>query len=399
MSGRKKVLIRGNFDLLNTGLIKYFEQASKFGDLYVCISKSYENQTDKLYVIKSIKYVHHVQISNGNIESDLETIKPDIFFLIPSNHAQTKHIVKQYGITYIVATHKQNKEKHYNELIPWRLCIAGAWLDQPFVSNVLYSFQKQIGSVIVMNVNYHNQFKHRSGLATSTRKTAIQLWENGILPQKLDNIKTARLLFGADNAPGTKYISGSQDHLGLLLPGINRLDYNGKYWPINIVSMNKEAKCRNKNINDIHKFIENVLWLVPIKLRPLGFDPVAIKHLTASNVEQLANASKKVWNAMLNCDVKNFGIGLTETLKCYKLILPNTVPNELDIIWRKYDKNNYGCSFSGAGGGGFLMVVSDHKPSENAYQIKINHKDWWKNKIMYQQGNDNTIVDNGCNLI
>ena len=31
--------------------------------------------------------------------------------------------------------------------------------------------------------------------------------------------KMQRLLFGAENPPGKKYISGSQDHIGLILPG------------------------------------------------------------------------------------------------------------------------------------------------------------------------------------
>ena len=37
------------------------------------------------------------------------------------------------------------------------------------------------------------------------------------------------MLFGAENPPGVQYISGSQDALGLMMPGINRLDYDGDF--------------------------------------------------------------------------------------------------------------------------------------------------------------------------
>jgi nucleoside-diphosphate-sugar epimerase len=35
--------------------------------------------------------------------------------------------------------------------------------------------------------------------------------------------QNAKLLFGAENPPVKIYISGSQDHIGLISPGINRL--------------------------------------------------------------------------------------------------------------------------------------------------------------------------------
>jgi len=200
------------------------------------------------------------------------------------------------------------------------------------------------------------------------------------LPSSLGNEETAKLLFGAENPPGTKYVSGSQDHLGLLLPGINRLDYNGEYWPNHIVKMHEDAKQRGKNINKICEFVEKVLWLIPMNDRHENYDPLIKKNLTESNVEKLADASEKVWKAMLNCDAEEFGIGLTETLKAWKLILPNTVPKQLDPIWQKYDKENHGCLFTGCGGG-FLMVIADKKPDKDAFQIKINNKDWWKSDL------------------
>lgn len=295
-----------------------------------------------------------------NVVEKLKEIKVDVAKLESSKvEEDTKEETKE----------RENSDDDRN--FPWRLCVAGGWLDQPWVSKVVR------GGVIVLNVDYNSQFRDRAGLATSTRKVALKLWKNGRPPSNMENEDVAKLLFGAENPPGTKYVSGSQDHLGLLLPGLNRLDYNGDFWPTRTLSMAEDAKQRGKNIKEIYNFIEKVLWLVPVQERKDGYDPLIKKNLTEGNVEKLADAADKVWKAMLNCDAEDFGVGLTETLKAWKLILPNTVPDSLDSIWQKYDKENYGCLFTGCGGG-FLMVVANKKPDEKAFQVKINLKDWWR---------------------
>lgn len=149
-----------------------------------------------------------------------------------------------------------------------------------------------------------------------------------------------------------------------------------------MTTMKDAAKERGKDIAQIYQWIERVLWLVPLGVdhsRQKGYDPLISKDLTESNVEKLADASEAVWSAILKCDAAGFGKGLTETLKAWKLILPNTVPTNLDPIWQKYDAETHGCLFTGCGGG-FIMVVSDKRPSDNAFQIKINDEDWWQNR-------------------
>jgi len=403
---------------------------------------------ERLYMVRSIKYVHHARHSTGtgdtDFEPDLDDIQPDIFYVNEDGDRPAKReIVQKRGIQYVVAkrepekglavrsstaikkdlnTKRENEQKEASmehskdeqhpvsieqfksniiwqlkdirrDVIqlesnrkaereaagslngdalkfPWRLCLSGGWLDQPWVSKVVR------GGVVVMNVDHHSKFKNRSGLATSTRNTALRLWANGRTPD-LSNEEIAKLVFGAENPPGTKDVAGSQDHLGLFLPGINRLDYKGEYWPYRMVSMKDAAKERGKSIESIYKFVEKVLWLIPMHERNGGYDPLITKHLTESNVEKLADASEAVWRGILNCDAKGFGKGLTETVRAWKAILPNTVPSHLDPIWQKYDSETHGCLFSGCGGG-FLMVVADARPSEHAFQIKINAKDWWQ---------------------
>jgi len=84
--------------------------------------------------------------------------------------------------------------------IPYRIDLAGGWFDQPFVSSVFP------GSVITISIEPTTEFNERSGMATSTRKTAIELWGNE-LPDA-DPQSTAAMLFASDNPPGKAFISG-----------------------------------------------------------------------------------------------------------------------------------------------------------------------------------------------
>ena len=116
---RKKVLVSGCFDLLHSGHIRFFEEASQLGDLYVCLGtdeniqmlkhhKTMFPNKERLYMIQAIKYVHHVRFSSGtgdiDFEPDLDDIKPDIFFVNEDGDREAKRVVvKKRGIEYVVA--------------------------------------------------------------------------------------------------------------------------------------------------------------------------------------------------------------------------------------------------------------------------------------------------------
>ena len=116
---RKKVLVSGCFDLLHSGHVKFFEEASKLGDLYVCVGTDENVQSlkhrqtmfpnaERLYMVQSIKYVHHARHSTGtgdtDFEPDLDDIKPDIFYVNEDGDRPAKReIVNKRGIEYVVA--------------------------------------------------------------------------------------------------------------------------------------------------------------------------------------------------------------------------------------------------------------------------------------------------------
>ena len=105
--------------------------------------------------------------------------------------------------------------------IPYRLALAGGWIDQPFISQLNPS---PTGSMVVVGVEPTFRFMERAGLATGTRRAMIKLWKDGLPagePRQL--IKD---LYAFENQNQAEP-SGSQDAvIGLLYPGINRLDYD-----------------------------------------------------------------------------------------------------------------------------------------------------------------------------
>ena len=97
------------------------------------------------------------------------------------------------------------------------------------------------------------------------------------------------------------------------------------------------------------------------------------------------------WNSILKCDCKGLGKALTDTMYCWKNLLPETVPDDLDSWWKEYLNEKYicGCLYSGAGGG-FLMVITNdtfkkeyniktnpnNKLLKNGFQVTVNSKLW-----------------------
>jgi hypothetical protein len=215
--------------------------------------------------------------------------------------------------------------------------------------------------VVVAQIWPTMEFNDRSGLATSSRNVAISIW--GDRYPEGDHELNARLLFGAENPPGKKYISGSQDHIGLLYPGINRLYYRGGYWPEKIESTTDKEIC---------EWLADVIHLVPLEPRPQGYDPLKIMNLEKALIKELGEAGDSCWEAILKKDVNGLGKSMTDTLLAWRKILPFTVPDQvLKELETKYFPNYPGAITSGSGGG-YVMVVSE-MPVPGAVRIKVRY--------------------------
>ena len=376
---KKKVLVSGCYDLLHGGHIAFFKTAAAYGDLYVSVGRD-ENllllkgkkpvfsEAERLFIVKSIKFVHDAFLASGSglldFEPDLVRLKPDIFLVNHDGHTSDKaDLCKKLGIEYVVLERipepglpaRSSSGTKRDMKFPYRLCLAGGWIDQPWVSKM------HPGSVVVAQIWPTMDFNDRSGLATSSRKTGIQIW--GDRYPEGDYELNAKLLFGAENPPGKMYISGSQDHIGLLYPGINRLCYNGGYWP---------EKIDSTTSGDICEWLSQVLHLVPLAPRPDGYDPLKIKHLEKPLIRELGEAGDTCWESILTKDVTGLGKSLTNTLLSWKKILPLTVPDwVMKEMETKYFVNYPGAITSGSGGG--YVIVASEKEVEGAIKIRVRY--------------------------
>jgi hypothetical protein len=254
-------------------------------------------------------------------------------------------------------------EEVSNNKIPYRMALAGGWIDQPFVSKLN---PRPPGSMVVVGLEPSLGFMDRAGMATSTRAAAARLW-NGTLPDG-DPMQLIRQLYEAENR-GTAQPSGSQDMAGLILPGINRLDYNydyqGGYFPVHVESCNDEQVAR---------WLEEVVHLVPVAPRPDGYDPLGEQHLSAEWVRRLGESGKLCFHAIVTKNLRELGESMNECMKCWEALLPRTVRHpaiKLDLLnlLASFQSRYAGAMYSGCGGG-YLYVVSEDKV-QGAIKVKI----------------------------
>jgi hypothetical protein len=238
--------------------------------------------------------------------------------------------------------------------IPYRLQLAGGWIDQPFVSRLNC---KPPGSMVVVAIEPAFLMMGRSGCASGTRTVATKLWK-GRLPNR-PREELVRELYAAENEGKTEP-SGSQDMIGLVYPGINRLDYdfaaNGGVFPTHIETLNRARPAR---------WLEKVLHLLPIEPRPKDYNPLGEQHLDPKWIARLGQTGKDCFDAIRGMDVDALGASLNDCMVCWEKLLPHVVRhpligNDLKAILKAYQKQYPGAMFSGCGGG-YLIVASKQK--------------------------------------
>jgi hypothetical protein len=270
-------------------------------------------------------------------------------------------LCRQLGIKYVVLKRiphanlpaRSTTSLRKECLIPYRLDLAGGWLDQPSVSKF------GAGPVLTISLEPTMEFNERSGLATSSRKRAIDLWQTD-LPGG-DKEKLARLIFSYENPPGTTEFSGSQDPIGIVFPGLNRLDYRGGFWPEKITPVNDPK---------ILRWLEKHLHFVTLGPRRSSFRVRTGARITPANAKALARAADRCWQAILKMDLEEFGRQFRNSFEAQTRLFPKMMTPDVRAAIKQYAAQALGWKLSGAGGGGYLVLVSEHE-IPGAIKIKI----------------------------
>ena len=117
--GKKKILATGCYDWFHSGHVRFTEEASAYGDLYVCLGNDANvrllkgeghpllSEEERRYVLGSIKYVKQALVTTGSgwvdADPEIRRLKPDIYVVNEDGDKGGKReYCEQLGIEYLV---------------------------------------------------------------------------------------------------------------------------------------------------------------------------------------------------------------------------------------------------------------------------------------------------------
>lgn len=365
----KKVFVSGCYDLLHSGHVEFFRQASQFGELYVGIGsdrtilhyknhKTVYSEQERLFMVKSIKYVKDAYINAGDGVMDfvptLDIVKPDVFVVNSDGGSDDKRkVCESKGIEYIVLErdpHEGLQARSSTVLkkspcqLPTRLDLAGTWIDQPYVS--CYN----PGWAITISLEPSFDIRDRCGLSTSTRNVIKRIW-----PYQLPNMDPetlARLVFCLENHPEREdgIISGAQDAIGICVPGLCRHYYDNHFWPDRIETCEDEK---------VLLWLESHLCMIPMEPRKPGCSILTGKDITVTKVKVLAEAAEKCWDAIISTDLERFAAAYKDSFNAQIAMFPAMIQGSVQSFIDEYSvmEDVLAWKMPGAGGGGYLACV------------------------------------------
>lgn len=380
----KKVFVSGCYDMLHSGHVAFFKEAARYGDLYVGIGsdatifqlkarRTICAEAERLYMVKAIRYVKDAFINTGSGMMDfietVDRVKPDIFVVNEDGSSETKRqFCAERGIEYVVLQREPDAGLEVRSTtsirttvkpqLPYRLDLAGTWIDQPYVSKY------GAGWAITISLEPTIEFMERGGMSTSTRNAMKKIWPYNL--PAYDPEKLAKLVFCFENEPEKGgHISGAQDAIGICVPGLSRHYYNNHYWPEKIETIHDEA---------IFRWLEQHLCLIPTFPRPEGTSVVEGCKIDEAGVKALAAAADQCWEAILKRDLQAFAAAYQASFEAQVAMFPAMVSEEVQRWIDRYRDQALAWKLSGAGAGGYLALVCEVPPVE-AIRIKIRRRE------------------------
>jgi cytidyltransferase-like protein len=130
-AARKRVIVTGCYDWLHSGHVRFFEEVSALGDLYVVVGHDANirllkgeghpmfPQEERRYMVQAVRYVTQALVATGDgwldAEPEIERIKPHIYAVNEDgDRPEKREYCQAHGIEYRVL------KRVPKEGLPWR---------------------------------------------------------------------------------------------------------------------------------------------------------------------------------------------------------------------------------------------------------------------------------------
>lgn len=379
----KKVFVSGCYDLLHSGHVAFFKEASQYGDVYVGLGSdttilelkgraTINSEQERLYMVKSVRFVKEAFVNSGSgimdFENELRTLKPDYFVVNEDGFSPAKkQLCDELGIELVIleripdaglpARSTTAIRSAGNCTLPYRIDLAGTWIDQPYVSKYYP------GWAITLSLEPIIEYNERCGMSTSTRNAAKKIWPYHLPLEKPERL--SEILFKFENEPGSSIISGAQDAIGICMPGLVRHYYDNAYWPKKFESVYDEG---------ILDWLEQHIYMVLLWPREKELDLLKETYINTENVKQLADAAERAWEAINQKDLTKFAEAFLDSFHAQTNMFPAMINPNVQKAIDEYKDGALAWKLAGAGGGGYLILVSE-QPVKDAMRIKVRRKE------------------------
>ena len=118
-SPRKRVIVTGCYDWFHSGHIRFFEEASELGDLYVVVGHDANirllkgdghpllSQSERHYMVNAVRCVHQAMVSTGHgwldAKPEIALIEPDYYVVNEDgDKPEKRNFCVEHGIEYVV---------------------------------------------------------------------------------------------------------------------------------------------------------------------------------------------------------------------------------------------------------------------------------------------------------
>ncbi len=115
----KKVVVTGCYDWLHSGHVRFFEEASHFGELYVIVGSDRNlrllkgqghpmfSQDERLYMVRAVRHVHRALVTSGSgwmdAQPEIAQIDPDIYVVNEDgDRPEKRDFCAAHGLRYVV---------------------------------------------------------------------------------------------------------------------------------------------------------------------------------------------------------------------------------------------------------------------------------------------------------